>query len=32
MHDIRRFRRDHLIPERRAFEEAVARAKQRRAA
>jgi hypothetical protein len=31
-HDIARFRRDHLIPERRAFEAAVAASKLRRAA
>jgi hypothetical protein len=32
MHDIRRFRRDYLIPERAAFEAAVERAKRRHAA
>jgi hypothetical protein len=32
MHDIRRFRRDHLDPERAAFEAAVARQQSRRAA
>jgi hypothetical protein len=32
MHDIRRFRRDYLIPERAAFEAAVAASKLRRAA
>jgi hypothetical protein len=32
LHDIARFRRDHLIPERAAFEAAVARQQSRRAA
>jgi len=32
LHDIARFRRDYLVPERRAFEAAVLRSKQRRAA
>ena len=32
LHNIRRFRRDHLFPERRAFEAAVAASKLRRIA
>ena len=32
LHDIRRFRRDYLAPERRSFEAAVAASKRRRAA
>ena len=32
LHDIRRFRRDHLIPERQAFETAVRASSSRRAA
>jgi hypothetical protein len=32
LHDIARFRRDHLIPERAAFEAAVAASKLRRIA